>query len=66
MNINDVVVLKVDIPQENLKKGMHGVIVSIFENPDIAYELEFCDDSGKTIAEIALKPDQFDAVHAAN
>jgi len=58
MDINDVVVLKIDLPEENLKKGMRGVIVTVFDDPDLAYEVEFCSDSGETIVEIALKPEQ--------
>ena len=58
MNVNDVVTLKIDLPSEKLVKGMNGVIVSIFDDPELAYEVEFCGDKGETIAEVALKPDQ--------
>lgn len=62
MDLHDVVVLKVDLPEENLKQGMRGVVVAIFSEPEIAYEVEFCDDRGATIAEVALKPDLVDAL----
>jgi hypothetical protein len=32
--------------------------VFVFEKPSVAYEIEFCDDSGNTLATIALKPEQ--------
>lgn len=62
MNLHDVVVLKVDLPQDNLKKGMRGVVVAMFDRPEVAYEVEFCDDNGATIAEVALTPDLVDAL----
>lgn len=62
MDINDVVVLKLDLPEENLQQGMHGVIVTIFDDPELAYGVEFCSDNGETIAEIALKPEQLEAL----
>ncbi len=62
MDINDVVVLKVDLPEEHLEKGMHGVIVAVFNEPEQAYEVEFCGDEGETVAEVALKAEQIEAV----
>lgn len=58
MKINDVVTLKVDLPEENLVKGMVGVVVSIFDEPEMAFEVEFCGSGGETIAEVALTPEQ--------
>jgi hypothetical protein len=65
MNINDVVVLRSDLPGEGLKKGTQGVIVAIFEKPELAYEVEFCDAEGRTLAEIALKPDLIERIRAS-
>lgn len=62
MDINDVVVLKIDLPEESLRKGMHGVIVTIFNDPELAYEVEFCARNGETIAELALQPDQIEVL----
>jgi hypothetical protein len=31
MEINDAVVLKVDLPQEHLVKGMRSVVVAVFK-----------------------------------
>jgi len=54
----DVVTLKVDVPEENLYRGMKGVVIDIYEKPEKAYEVEFCDSEGRTISQIALLPDQ--------
>ena len=62
MDINDVVTVIVDLPEENLEKGMRGVIVAVFDQPELAYEVEFCTDNGETIAEVALKPEQLERV----
>jgi hypothetical protein len=62
MDINDVVALKIDLPEENLVKGMRGVIVMVFSDPELAYEVEFSSDNGETIAEVALKPEQIEAL----
>lgn len=62
MDINDVVVLKVDLPEEHLKKGMRGVIVAVFNEPEQAYEVEFCGDKGEAIAEVALKAEQIETI----
>ncbi len=62
MDINDVVVLKVDLPEERLEKGMRGVIVAVFNEPEQAYEVEFCGDKGETVAELALKAEHIEAV----
>jgi hypothetical protein len=54
----DVVVLAEDLPEEGLTKGTIGTIVVVFENPTLAYLVEFCDEEGRTIALPALLPDQ--------
>ena len=63
MQINDLVFLKKDFLEEGLKKGMCGVIVAVFEHPELAYEVEFCDNEGHTTIEIALKPDSIELIH---
>ena len=62
MEINDVVILKIDLPEENLIKGMRGTIVAVFNRPEVAYEVEFCDEDGKTLAEVALRFDQLETL----
>jgi hypothetical protein len=50
MNTNfkllDVVVLLEGIPEEGLVAGATGTVVEIYTTPDLAYEIEFCDDCG--------------------
>lgn len=56
----DVVTLAVDLPDENLRRGMKGVVIDVYHQPDEAYEVEFCDDEGKTLALLALTPEQLE------
>jgi hypothetical protein len=60
--INDVVVLGRDVPEQGLTAGMRGTIVFIFEMPSLAYEVEFIDRAGRTICTIALRLDELTAV----
>jgi hypothetical protein len=57
MNLYDVVELARDLPEEGLKAGSVGTIVHIFTRPEQAYEVEFSDDEGRTVASLALTPD---------
>lgn len=57
-SIFDTIVLIQDMPEEGLTSGMVGVIVDIYNEPVEAYEVEFCDSNGKTIALLALLPGQ--------
>jgi hypothetical protein len=61
----DVVRLKVPKPEHGLRGGETGTIVFEFEAPDEAYEVEFADDYGETVAMFALTPDEFDVVWRA-
>jgi hypothetical protein len=54
----DVVVLAEDILDEGLHAGMKGTVVDIHTKPCEAYEVEFCDDIGQTVAMLALLPSQ--------
>ena len=54
LKLLDRVKLKRDIPERNLRKGMIGAIVIIHEKPNKAFEVEFSDDHGGTIAQLAL------------
>jgi hypothetical protein len=56
--IYDTVRLKADLPEMGLKAHAVGVVVAVFSNPNEAYEIEFCNDDGETIAELALLPEQ--------
>jgi hypothetical protein len=53
----DIVELTIDIPEEGLRAGMQGTIVDLHGRD--AYEVEFSDESGETLALLALRPGQF-------
>jgi hypothetical protein len=57
----DTVALLEDLPKRKLKRGEVGTVVEILA-PD-AYEVEFCDDEGRTYAEMALRGDQIVVLH---
>ena len=59
----DRIRLKRDIPERNLKKGMTGTIVIVHEKPNTAYEVEFYDDQGGTIAQLALQPNEIELLY---
>ena len=48
----DVVILDRDIPEHNLKKGILGTIVMVYNEPNkpIGYEVEFVDENLNTTA----------------
>lgn len=54
----DVVILNADLPEQRLVKGMTGAIIDVYSSPSVAYEVEFCDQQGRTIASLALTPEQ--------
>lgn len=58
MQLYDVVELAIELPGEGLTKGRVGTIVHVFERPNLAYEVEFTDDRGRTVAQLPLTPDQ--------
>jgi Domain of unknown function (DUF4926) len=58
MNLFDVVALVDPRPDDALPAGAVGTIVHIFDKPRRAYEVEFVDDDGVTIATATLLPEQ--------
>ncbi len=54
----DTVATARDIPEFGIKAGDVGVIVEIFADPEEAYEVEFCNANGETIAMVSLLPSQ--------
>ncbi|MGG4341391.1 DUF4926 domain-containing protein [Paenibacillus lautus] len=56
----DTVVILNDYPNEGLKKGDIGVVVSVHTIPNEAYEIEFVDESGITKAMIVLQPNEIE------
>lgn len=53
LKLLDCVVLNIDIPQYNLKKGDVGAVVEIY--PPDGYEVEFVTGSGMTQALVTVK-----------
>jgi hypothetical protein len=58
MRLFDVVALARDLPEHGLKAGAEGTVIEVYEQPEPAYEVEFADDDGVTIATVVLRPDQ--------
>ncbi len=63
-----VVALLEDLPEDGLVRGQVGTVVESWA-PGV-YEVEFADESGKTFAMAALKPEQmirlyYEPVHQA-
>ncbi len=61
INLFDTVALLEDLPQRNLQRGEVGAVVEILA-PDV-YEVEFCDDEGRTYALFALRGEQLVVLH---
>jgi hypothetical protein len=57
MKLFDVVELIDDVASDGLSAGMIGTIVDEYTDP-LAYEVEFVNESGKTIALVTLRPEQ--------
>lgn len=56
---NEIVRLKRDLPDENLTEGERGTVVMVYPqhlSPHLpqAYEVEFCDEDGVTLALVTL------------
>jgi hypothetical protein len=56
MNISpfDVVVLTQDMDEYALKKGMKGTVLDVYDHPTEGYEVEFCDEAGRTIVNVGI------------
>jgi hypothetical protein len=61
LKLLDVIALLKDIPGERLAKGQVGTIVE--ELAGGAYEVEFADKKGKTIASVALETQDIMLLH---
>lgn len=57
----DVVAITVDLPEKKLSRGQVGTVVEDL-GPDV-FEIEFCDDNGRTYASLALRADQLMVLH---
>ncbi|MEW2427033.1 DUF4926 domain-containing protein [Micromonospora sp. NPDC047644] len=58
LELYDVVELREAIPGEQLPAGAVGTVVHVFDSPSTAYEVEFADADGHTIAMVTLRADQ--------
>lgn len=54
----DVVELTEDLPEYGLARGAQGTVVSAFDEPDEAYDLEFVDEFGQSTFAYGVKPKQ--------
>ena len=57
----DVVALTEDVPERGLVRGQVGTVVEELESG--VFEVEFCDDNGRTYALLALRADQIMVLH---
>ena len=57
----DVVALLEELPAEGLRRGEVGTVVEQWK--DGVFEIEFSDNSGKSYAFAALRPDQLMKLH---
>jgi hypothetical protein len=57
----DVVALTEDLPERGLSRGQVGTVVEILA-PDV-FEVEFCDNDGRTYASLALPADKLLVLH---
>ena len=58
----DVVRLKMPAPEHGLAGDVLGTIAEEYAAPTEAYEVEFADNDGETIAMFSLTPDKFEVV----
>jgi hypothetical protein len=61
INLYDVVALTEDIPDSGLVRGHVGTVVEILK-PDV-FEVEFCDNDGRTYAMLPLTRNQLMVLH---
>ncbi len=50
------VTLLEDLPEHGLKAGARGTVLEELTNPHLAYEVEFADGHGRTLALLHLAP----------
>ncbi|MFF0232715.1 DUF4926 domain-containing protein [Micromonospora sp. NPDC005254] len=58
LELYDVVELREATPGEGLPAGAVGTVVHVFDGPPPAYEVEFADADGRTVAMVTLRTDQ--------
>jgi hypothetical protein len=63
IGMHSVVAMLEDLPEQGLVRGQVGTVVESWA-PGV-YEVEFCDDTGRTYAMVALKAEQLMPLHHA-
>ncbi len=61
IQILDVVALLEDLPDRGLVAGQVGTIVELLS--DGVFEVDFCDNDGRSYATLALRADQLISLH---
>ncbi len=56
--ILDVIHTRDAIPEHGLPAGAVGTVLEVFDKPTRAYEVEFANEDGETIAMVTLTPAQ--------
>lgn len=59
-NTLDTIKILRPLPEEGVEAGAVGVIIAIFDDPDEAYEVEFSDEEGRSVAQVVLQREDFD------
>ena len=54
----DTIIVSKDYPNYGIKKGDTGVIVMIHTKPNLAYEVEFSDEVGRTIVSFPIREEE--------
>ncbi|MET7471642.1 DUF4926 domain-containing protein [Micromonospora sp. NPDC005686] len=62
MDLYELVALRDAVPEEGLAAGAVGTIVHVFHRPDLAYEVEFADQDGRTLGAVVLTPNKLKQV----
>jgi hypothetical protein len=57
----DVVALTEDLPQRSLSRGQVGTVVELLGRD--VFEVEFCDNNGRTYATLGLRANQLMVLH---
>ena len=61
IRVLDVVALVEDLPERGVRRGQVGTVVERLD--DGVFEVEFCDNAGRTYATLALRADQVIVLH---
>ncbi len=61
LKAHDVVRLRRELPAEHLPVGAVGAVVVVFSSP-VAYEVEFCDEHGATLALVTVAEEDLEAI----